>query len=235
MFKTFLTIAVLFLGAGCSPGNINAPEEIQVIDAKKAKDVEISIYSQKNNINLSGGANNLMVGKFHYFLPTRRVNLSYEEIKESGYLKIEEKYFPSIGQFPKQEQLNAWQLVLSHQLPIDFNISFGEGRAELDLRQIAVRRLKIDLDKGTMMLNFMKPFADSLYARIKNEDGQITLKLPSDIGIYVEAADEATVVNAPGLKKNGRIFTNEFYKKENTALRFFVSTSGQGKITVEIP
>jgi hypothetical protein len=228
--KKIFSLIVLICLYGCEPLNLNG--DIKVINPSKVDEVSVDINMQKGNLFLSAGRHDFAAMKFDYPIQTRRAEVQYLKEDQRGLLTVHEKPFITVGTFPKSDRLNQWKILLGQQFPFRLNVELNEGRAQINLCGMNIQSVSLNLGSGDVVQNYVCSWNKNLYSDIQVEDGHLTLNLPADTGVYIEA-EEGSNVDAGSLNKKENIYTNELYQTGKTFLKFRVRTKG-GRIKVNL-
>jgi hypothetical protein len=228
--KIFLLIIGVVCLSACEPFNLNG--DIKVINPSKVEEVLVDINMQKGNLLLSAGQRDFAVMKFDYPMQTRRAEVQYLKQEQKGLLGIHEKPFITVGTFPQSDRLNQWKILLGNQFPARLNIEFNEGRAQINLCGMDLQSVAFNLGSGEAEQSYVCSWSKNLYSYIKVDDGYLTLNLPANVGLYIEA-EEGSNVEAGALNQKENIYTNELYKTDKTFLKFHIRTKA-GRVKVNI-
>jgi predicted membrane protein len=86
---------------------------------------------------------------------------------------------------------------------------------------------------GDITIDLTGDWQDDLDAIIQGGLGQMTLKLPSDVGVRLNVQTGIGSVDASGLSKDGNIYTNDAYGNSDVSLRIEID-GGVGKINLDV-
>lgn len=179
---------------------------VQMIDAQTA-DVYLRMFSGNLIIGAKGLA--LMVGTYTYNNPIRVPIMTYKEIDKKGWLMVSQEEIPTIGSFARNDAMNQWDIQFDKKIPIELTIEFGKGRGMFDLNEVDLKRFKLLNRKGKLDIDLStRILKDDLNLWINNEEGDISISLPKNVGIRVTTVRGADIV-ADGLIKENAVYKNE--------------------------
>ena len=201
-----------------------------------AKEVQARVRMYKGHLVLgplasSAGSDMLLRADYHFETPVRRPELAYEVDEGQGYFIAEQNEVPTIGVFPKQsgDLWNRWQLHIAPQVPLDLEVVFGEGAAELDLGALSLEKLRLTLGRGRAEVDLSrlrKPATVSIHAG----EGALSLRLSKNLATVV-SVKKAEALSVKGFRKEGDLYYNASYK-EGSAYLYVNLTPGKGQIQI---
>ncbi len=105
---------------------------------------------------------------------------------------------------------------------------FGIGNA-------GPERVRVQCGAGEITLDFTGEWPGSADVTITTGVGQVTLRLPKEVGVRVENRGGITTVEASGFKRLGDAYVNDAFGETETELRIEI-TAGVGNIElIEVP
>jgi predicted membrane protein len=126
---------------------------------------------------------------------------------------------------------NEWDVRLNDRLPTDLNVRFGAGQADLKLGGLSLTALKVTSGVGAMSIDLSGAWSRSVSGHVQGGIGDVTIRLPQDIGVRVETAVFGKV-QAGALTWNGDAYVNAAYGQSPVTLDLRVE-SGMGQIVLE--
>ncbi len=252
----FLLVAcdIPFSTAQEEPGEIRTIT--QQIEAKGAKSVSTTIEMRAGKLTVTSGAKQLMNADFTYNYDSWEPEISYNTQDETGFLAIEQPELQNLNiNLGDDEQVNEWIIQLNDNILQDLSCNMGAGETNMDLRGLALNSLDIkagvgehtinlrdcslpELDikagVGEVTIDLTGEWRNDLVADIKGGIGELNLSLPGTVGIRLDIAGGLGDVDVPdGFRKDGRVYTNEFYETAEHTLDFDIK-AGLGSINVEV-
>jgi len=228
--------AVLVLAlAGCyvpSPKLRKTESSQEKVDLAGAESVNVSITLGVGKLKLAGGADSLLDARFEYNIPDWKPVVSYRIADGQGRLIVEQPSRVVGATWPGNVRYD-WDLKLNADVPMELEIDMGVGKSEVDLKGLNLRRFSLEAGVGEGLVDLSGPRPSDLDATIKAGVGKLTLVLPADVGVRVEAQAGLGHVNADGLKADGDAWVNEAWGKTGTSVRIEVE-GGIGEVEMRL-
>ena len=245
-------LLLLFVVTGCDQGARvgDLQTESQTVELGDADSVEVEIQMGAGELDVSGGASELLEATFTYNVDELNPRATYA----GGNLVVEDDdVAEGIGSFfDLDEYRNEWDLRLNEDVPMEMRIDLGAGRSNLALGALSLSSLNIDggagnvdldlsgsqslsqldfeMGAGEVTIDLTGDWQDDLDARIQGGVGEFNLKLPSEVGVSIEVDTGIGDVDASGLTRDGDTYTNDAYGESDVTLRIDID-GGVGKIS----
>jgi hypothetical protein len=233
-----LLIAVVLGGAcGMQPGGTQQQEvgkmqhESKSVDPKDARSARAQLKMGAGELNLTGGADQLLDGDFSYNVSEWKPEVSYDVSGDEGNLVV--KQGGSEGSNLTGEARNEWDISLNDELPTDLVVQMGAGESDLDLDSLALTGLKLQMGAGKTTVDLTGDYAHGFDARIQGGVGEAKIMLPSGVGVKAKAQGGIGKINAEGLKRVGDSYVNDAYGESDVTLNVDVQ-GGVGEINLEV-
>ena len=250
-----LLSVVLIAAAGCSSGERvgELQTRSETVELGSADSANVQIEMGAGELEMSGGAGELLEANFTYNVEDLNPSATFT----GGNLVVKEDDVEGgiRSLFDLDEYRNEWDLRFNDDVPMEMNIDLGAGRTALVLGSLALASLdvsagagEIDLDlsgsqslnqldfamgAGDVTIDLTGDWQDDLDATIEGGLGQMTLKLPRDVGVRLSVQTGIGSVDASGLSKDGNVYTNDAYGDSDISLRIDID-GGVGKINLEV-
>ena len=225
--------AAMFLGA-CGPQRVEVGElrtQTRSVDAEDAESVRANLRIALGELNVSGGADELMEADFAYNVSAWEPRVNYELGGDTGELNVEQQ---GLGEgIPNRDVRNEWDLRLNDDIPMDLAVQMGGGVSNLDLDSLILTGLNLDMGAGATTVDLTGDWERDLSAVVRGGAGEVTLLLPSQTGVRVNAGTRLGRVNADGLQKEGEAYVNGAYGDSDATLEVEVS-GGVGQINLKV-
>ena len=225
--------AAVFVGA-CGPQRVEVGElqtESRSVEPESAESVRANLRIGLGELNLTGGADSLMEADFAYNVAAWQPQVSYELSGDTGVLTVEQQ---GLGEgIPTRDVRNEWDMRLNDAVPIDLNVQMGGGVSNLDLDSLALTGLSLDVAAGATTVDLTGEWERDLSAAIRGGAGEVTVLLPSQVGVRVNAGTRLGRVNADGLQQRGEAFVNTAYGDSGVTLEVDVE-GGLGQINLKV-
>jgi hypothetical protein len=179
---------------------------------------------------LTGGADELLEADFTYNVAKLKPEVAYTD----GTLVV---WQPDVGGMPSLRNItdfrNEWDLRLYDNVPMDLSVDVGCGTSNLQLAGLSLTRLDVVLGAGRSTLDLSGDWGRDLDVTIDAGAADLTVLLPSDVGVRVEIDRGPTMIDAAGLAHDGNVYTNHAYGVSKVTLHIEV-TAGIGWLNLEL-
>ena len=229
-----LITLVLFaaLLASCRPeARVGALQtESQAIELGDARSVRVEIDFGAGDLEVTGGAEKLLEADFTYNVDKLKPEVKYTD----GTLILwqpENEGLPDLRGIT--DFRNEWELRLTDDVPMDLSVDVGAGVSELRLAGLLLTGLDVALGAGGSTIDLSGDWARDLDVTIETGAGDITVRLPRDVGARVKVDAGVGTIQASGLTKDGNIYTNAAYGESEITLQVDID-AGLGQINLEV-
>src|SRR3712207_2739258 len=227
--------ASLVLGScGGLPQRVEVGElqtQTRSVNAEGADSVRANLRLALGELDVGGGADRLMEADFAYNVAAWEPRVNYEVVGNSGELAVEQQ---GLGEgIPSRDVRNEWDLRLNDDVPVDLAVQMGGGGGNLGLDSLALTGLNLDVGGGSTRVDPSGDWGQDLSAVVRGGAGEVTLLLPSRMGVRVNAGTRLGRINAEGLRKQGEAFVNDAYGDSDATLEVNVS-GGAGLINLQV-
>ena len=236
-YLLMLLIAAVLGGAcGMQPGGTQQQEvgklqrESKSVDPKNAQTARTQLKMGAGELNLTGGADQLMEGDFSYNVAEWKPEVSYDVSGDEGELVVRQG--GSEGSDLTGEARNEWEIRLNDELPTDLVVQMGAGESDLDLDSLTLKGLKLQMGAGKTTVDLTGDYAQSFNSSIQGGVGEATIMLPSEVGVKAKAQGGLGKINAVGLERVGGAYVNDAYGESDVTLNVNVQ-GGVGEINLE--
>ena len=181
-------------------------------------------------LDISGGADALLEADFTYNVAKLKPEVEFTD----GTLVVQQ---PDVRGYRTVQDIkdfrNEWVLKFNDEVPMDLKVIMGAGTGNLQLSGLSLTGLDVTLGAGKSTVDLSGDWARDLDASFDIGAAVITLRLPKDVGVRVEIEEGPTAVSAPGLTKDGNVYTNDAYGVSDVTLQIKMQT-GIGQINLEV-
>jgi hypothetical protein len=196
---------------GCNIGTTSVGEEqteTQSIELGSAETVEVVIQFGAGELDISGGAANLMEGTFTYNVDEWQPEVEYSVDGTQGTLAMshEGDNLPVGG-----EVVNDWNLQFNNDVPIELTIQTGGSESVLDLSAIDITALTVEAGAGVTTIDLTGSWNHDVAVSVSGGVGEITINLPAGMGVQVNASTGLVNLTTSGLTKRGNTYTNDAF------------------------
>jgi len=251
-----LVVSALF-ASGCNLVRVDVgplQTDSETVEAGTAESVRVEINLGAGELDVSGGASELLDAEFTYNVERWTPEVDYSVSGSRGQLVVKQ---PTINrEFPLafDDVRYEWDLRFSNDMPLDLvvNMGAGEGRLDLgslnlktvdfdggaggvqiDLTSSTVEKLDVSIGAGNLDLDLSGDWAQDMRADINGGVGSASLRLPADAGVRVEVHGGLGEVNAHGFNRDGDVYTNAAYGDSAVTLDIQID-GGVGSIDLRL-
>ena len=228
--------AVLAGACGMQPGGVQQQvgkmqRDSKSVDLKDAQSARAQLKMGAGELNLTGGADQLMEGEFSYNVSDWKPKVSYDVSGERGELVV--KQGSAEGGDLSGGARNEWDISLNDEVPTELVVRLGAGESDLDLDSLTVTGLDLQMGAGKTTVDLTGDYAESFDASIQGGVGEATVLLPSEVGVKAKAEGGLGKINAKGLEKVGDSYVNDTYGESDVNLSVDVQ-GGVGEINLKV-
>jgi hypothetical protein len=225
-----LCAALLLAGCGSRARVGELRTETQAVELGGAEAVRVEITLGAGDLAVTGGAQKLLEADFTYNVARLKPEVEYT----NGTLVVRQ---PESGGLTSLRGItgfrNEWDLHLNGQVPMDLSVSLGAGRSDLQLADLALTSLDVTQGAGESTIDLSGDWARDLDVTIEAGAGDLTVRLPSGVGARVQIDAGVGTIEAPGLTRDGDVYTNAVYDASEVTLLVRID-AGVGRIVLEV-
>jgi hypothetical protein len=135
-----------------------------------------------------------------------------------------------IGPFFWWGDQRDWQLGLATEVPLELEVSFGVGRADIDLTGLMVDDLKVSMGIGRTTVTL--PDEGRFYAKIDSAIGETVVVIPAGLAARIHVDTGLAVSDLPdGYRQQDDVYTSPDYASADDRVDLELSQA-IGKITI---
>lgn len=229
--QLILITGMLWLAACGSRARVGELQnESQTVELGESENIRLEVFFGAGDLQVSGGAADLLEADFTYNVAELKPEVEYE----GDRLTVTQ---PDSEGFPVLRDIagfrNEWDLHLNDSVPMDMKVTIGAGTADLQLASLTLRGLEVSLGAGESTVDLSGDWANDLDVNIDAGAGNLTVRLPSQVGVRVQVEAGIGSIEAPGLTKDGDVYTNAVYGDADVTLRVDIE-AGIGQIRLEV-
>lgn len=222
--------AAVVTSAGCNVRHIETgplQTDPVSIDLGKTEHADLDLKLGAGQLDVSGGADQLVGGEFEYNVAEWKPKVSSSVIGSHTTVTIEQPAHAGFGGNPHYR----WNLKLNNSAIFDVSLHMGAGQANLQLGDVQLRDVAVEIGAGKVDLDLRgKPTRD-YDVRISGGVGQATVYLPHDVGIWAEAHGGLGSITVNGLEKRDDHYQNSLYDTAKVHVHLKVE-GGVGQIQI---
>src|SRR5829696_971902 len=173
---TMAATVVLTGACGMQPGGTQQQdvgkmqEESKSVDLKKAQTARAQLKMGAGELNVTGGADQLMEGDFSYNVSEWKPKVSYDVSGQKGELLV--KQGGAEGGSLEGKARNEWDIGLNDEVPTDLVVQVGAGESDLDLDSLTLKGLDLKMGAGKTTVDLTGDYAKSFDASIEGGVGE---------------------------------------------------------------
>ncbi len=201
LFVVAVAATVLVGACGVAPQRVEVGQlrtETRSVEVEDAESVKVNLRLAVGELNVGGGVEEprLMEADFAYNVAAWEPGVNYEVVGDSGELSVHQRGLTE--GIPTRDVRNEWDLRLDDEVPVDLTAQMGGGVGNLDLENLALAGLNLDVGAGSSRVDLSGHWERDLSAIVRGGAGQVTVLLPSRMGVKVNAGTRLGRVNAEG-------------------------------------
>ena len=177
------------------------------------------------DLDIRGGSQKLMDADFTYNEAEGKPDIKYTSTGTAGDLIVEQNG-PKVS---RGSAKNDWHLRFNDTVPMDLNIQFGAGDANLKIGSMNLRGLDLNMGAGDLHLDLRALRKKAI--RFEFVAGRATLSsiCPGTLGIWATASGGLGDISVNGLHKSGDHYENDAYDRADVRVRLDIQ-GGVGDI-----
>jgi hypothetical protein len=199
------------------------------IELGDAETVRAEISMEMGHLEITGGADNLMSADLAYEAAEWKPVVEYRVMEDQGALAVRPP--ENADSLPFKAGYD-WDVRLNNDVPIDLNVAFDAGKATLNLEDLSLSALELLTGASDVSVDLTANYQSDLSARIWGGIGRITILLPDDVGVIIDARGDSSV-NTSGLIRGGNSYVNPAFGASDVTLSIDI-VSGFGEINLEV-
>jgi len=219
-----------FVTAGCDiEVDHNEPRhELKTVDLGKAESVKAEIDMGAGELQVGGGATQLLNADFTYNQRDWKPNVEYNGNSFRGLLTIKQGH--DGGGVHLGNNTYKWDLRFNDDVPLDIDVNCGAGESKLDLSKLNLRGLDVNMGVGRVEATLPDASKRSYDVRVHGGIGEAVLHLPDKVGVVANATGGIGGIQAEGLHKRGDRWVNDAYDNGNPVTVHVEVQGGIGQI-----
>src|SRR5918995_833356 len=159
--------AVLTGACGMQPGGTQQQvgkmqEESKSVDPRKAQTARAQLKMGAGELNVTGGADQLMEADFSYNVSEWKPKVSYDVSGHKGELVVKQGSAEGAGL--SGDARNEWNLRLNDEVPTDLVVQVGAGESDLDLDSLTLTGVNLQMGAGKTTVDLTGDYAQSFDA-----------------------------------------------------------------------
>ncbi len=190
--------------------------ESRTIELGDAESVSVDIQFGAGDLEVTGGAENLLDADFTYNVAKLKPEVEYVD----GALVVsqpDENGLPALASIT--DFRNQWTLRLYDGVPMHLSVDAGAGSTNIKLAGLSLTGLDITFGATISTLDLSGDWQHDLDVNIDTGAGSLNVKLPKDVGVRVVVDRGANAIETQGLTQEGNVYTNAAYGVSDVTLQ----------------
>ena len=232
----FVLMGALLLITSCNLVGLRTgptQTESQSVEAGAAETVDVTINMGVGELEVGGGADNLLDAEFTYNVEDWRPEVNYNVSGSQGELTISQPESDIEG-IPDGSVRNEWQLRLNSTIPMSLIANLGVGTSNLNLSGLTLTELEVRTGVGETTIDLTGDWQQGFAVNIEGGVGATTVRLPRDVGVQVTTRTGIGNVTVNDLNRDGDTYTNDTYDAGADVVLEVTVEGGVGEITLEL-
>ena len=206
--------------------------ESRIVEGSGVSEVDVILISGLGQLDLAGGANDLLELDFVSNVPKMHPVIWYSEDSGVGDLIVTPSVPAGIPDLSKWgEYKNEWDVRLNDNTPLDLDIVLGTGLGHLDLRGLALTALGVEVGAGEATIDLRGEWGEDFHAAIDGGAGKTTVLLPDGVGVLATVDQPFGDLNIVGLQQQDEVYVNAAYGHADVTLALDVDI-GTGELSM---
>jgi hypothetical protein len=202
-----------------------------MVELASAESANVSLQMSVGELDISGGAEPLLNAQFIYNLPEWAPEVDYRVEGTEGVLTIAQPRIPS--GLPVGDIRYQWDVRLNNDVPMVLNIDLGAGQGDLTLASLSLTELQLKAGVGEAVVDLSGAWDHDVLATLQGGVGELTVRLPGQMGVVVRISGGLGSVNTIGLNQEDGSYVNDAYGTAGSTLTVEIN-GGVGEVTLEV-
>jgi hypothetical protein len=229
----FTVLALLIATWSCTLANQTGEimHESQAIALGGIESVTVNLKMGAGELTILGGADSLVDADFTYNVPDWKPTLDYVVDGKQGILRVEQPKAENIGLDTYRYE---WYLRFNEGVTLtSLKVELGAGKSQIDLSRLSLTEFDLQMGVGDVEIDFTGERSSDINAIIRGGVGQLTVLLPRDVGVLVEASGGLVNITTDGLQTQGESYVNNAYGETETIIILNIE-GGIGEIDLRV-
>jgi predicted membrane protein len=102
---------------------------------------------------------------------------------------------------------------------MDLTVHFGAGQARLDLGSLSLRGVEVHMGVGKLDMDLRGNPKHNYDVHVHGGIGEVTVRLPSGVGVYAEGSGGIGEIRTQGLRREGGHWVNDAWEDAKVRIR----------------
>jgi N-terminal domain of toast_rack, DUF2154 len=205
--------ATIGFGALATVAEAKTAQQSVALGGAQSARVEVKLEAGELKLHGGAAATDLLSGAFEYEADGGKPKIDYVVEDGAGDLKVEPVGHGVHVTWPwDMVDDTKWDVSLNDTVPTDLSVDVNAGKLDLALGGTNVTNLDVDADAAKADVDLSGAWTHDLTADLKADAGQLTVVVPTGVGVRVETNVDAGDLNVDGLvKTDDGVYVNDSY------------------------
>lgn len=211
------------------PSGMESASKSVALDGAEQLDVRVRMAA--GELTLAGGSTGALDAEFQASPRSWLPEVEYSVEGTAGVLRVTQ---PEVTDFAFMGNTrNVWNLELASGLPTELDIELGAGESNIDLTEVDVRYVRVLTGAGETTVDLSGDRTSDVDGTIEAGVGELTLKVPEDIGVRLSGAREGIGdYSMEGFEPDDGAYVNDAWETSTVKMDIRLQR-GVGDVTVE--
>lgn len=159
----------------------------------------------------------------------QRVRRDFAVVGKTATLTLQSEG-TTFGPFIGWDDQRSWELGLAPEVPLELEVSFGVGQADIDLTDLTVDNLKVNAGIGQTTVTL--PYEGRFQAKIEGAIGKTVVVIPAGMAARIHVSAGLAARDLPtAYQRQGDVYTSPGYATAENRVDLEVSQA-IGKVTI---
>lgn len=177
--------------------------------------LRVNLTMKAGELRLEGGTSKFLDGNFSYNVDAWKPVMRYTTAAGHGDITIEQ---PGSSHAHIGNSKYRWDLRLADDVPLDLAVRFGAGEGQLNIGRLALRTVNVEMGVGHLDMDLRGSPKRDYDVRIRGGVGEVTIRLPRDVGVEAKAVGGIGAIDTSGLRREAGRWVNAAYDNAKAAI-----------------
>jgi hypothetical protein len=177
--------------------------------------LRVNLTMKAGELRLGGGTGKFLEGNFLYNVDAWKPVTRYTTAAGHGDITIEQ---PGSSPAHIGNTKYRWDLRLTDDVPLDLAVRFGAGEGHLNIGALALRTVNVEMGVGHLEMDLRGSPKRNYDVRVRGGVGELTVRLPRDVGVAAKAAGGIGAIDTSGLWREAGRWVNAAYENTKAAI-----------------
>jgi hypothetical protein len=192
--------------------------------------VQVEVNMGAGELNLNGGAEELMEASFDYNVEQWQPEVDLERVEGRGTLIVRQ---PFKGTLRASGVRNEWSISLNDEILTSLVVRLGAGEGKLNLSGMNLDDLAVEVGAGKVTIDVSGDWQRDIDIKLTRGVGEAIVYFPAEVGVRIESTNVLGEVTLVGFNKRGDAYVNDAFGESDTNISFEI-LGAIGKVYLEV-